>query len=355
MARRRRYPINPYWLPTLAQGPQPPRDFTGYDVQAPAEAQRPAPSFSALARQAPRDYTGQAYGVRPVGVGSQTFYRPGDEPAPAAGLPSGYHPEAVGLEPPPGAGLDEPGQADPYLWPTDPNWPEGAPYWATAGVVPPTQAGQAVAGPGAGPEEGMTLQPPPLKIERYGLAPWYADFQREHGTTPEEYYKEWGTEPYQLYRYSEDTRLRQALRDKDWSEGFEDMYNKPPGEYDWQAWYYQSNPLPWTKERRAEFRAKRARWAHKGRKRARIAAGDEPGDPQDRKWWFGTFRSARPMSWKHFKNLSAQAQQTLIDAAPDATQPDWGYDSLRIPKSADVPEGYQRPPTARYKPIYWRT
>jgi hypothetical protein len=201
----------------------------------------------------------------------------------------------------------------------------------------------------------MALQPPPLLLERYGYGPWYEEFQRQHeGQTPERFYGGPTAEP------GDWPSLQSALRDKDWSEGFADMYGRPPGEDDWNAWYY-SQPGHYVPEfSRSEWRTKKGRWQRRAMRRGRVQEGIEPGRGENRRFWFRTFRQEegpwiRPMLWKHFKNLSPEAQQELIDAAPTATRTDWGYDALRIPRSGDVPQGYQRPPRPRYQPVYWRT
>lgn len=120
----------------------------------------------------------------------------------------------------------------------------GLPAGGQAGMVgttpttPPVTGG---AGAGGGTSRGWKVPP--------GVdAGWYGEFQKQHGgETPEDFYG----------RNREG--LAEALADREWSQGFAQMYGRPPGEEDWNAWYFHSrggNPQ-WAAMTKAQRKAER--------------------------------------------------------------------------------------------------
>lgn len=77
------------------------------------------------------------------------------------------------------------------------------------------------AAPPTGGGGGRTWKAPP------GLEGWYQAFMGEHGgQTPEEFYERTGE------------GLAEALADREWSQGFAQMYGRPPNDYDWANHWY---------------------------------------------------------------------------------------------------------------------
>lgn len=122
--------------------------------------------------------------------------------------------------------------------------------------VPPGQAGAVGAPPaggGGGGGGGRGAAAPS------GVNPqWYQEFQRQHGgQTPEQFYAQTGE------------GLAHALADKDWSEGFAQMYGRPPTDDDWRAHWFSTRvgyqpgeggrgSAAWLKARKERRRAKKA-------------------------------------------------------------------------------------------------
>jgi hypothetical protein len=139
----------------------------------------------------------------------------------------------------------------------------------TMGNAP--RAPQAGGAGGAGGTGGGYKAPP--GVDRA----WYEEFKKQHG----------GQAPEQSYgRHGEG--LAEALADREWSQGFQQMAGHAPSQYDWENWYYQSRyggrpgPPKGTREykaMRAAERYKRERKRKKARRAARQAAGGEDNRP----------------------------------------------------------------------------
>ena len=160
-----------------------------------------------------------------------------------------------------------------------------------------------------------------------------------HGdVSPREFYAQ------DQYLGSEYEGLQEALADIEWGTHFEQDTGDKPSEYDWRNWWFEKRGIspPETRISREEYRGKRARRSQKWRKKSRIEEEIEPGE--NRRWWFGEMNE--PLRWKDWEKLSPQAQMDLQDMAADGTDKSkwWGYDALRLPKTKDVPMGYERPP-----------
>jgi len=141
---------------------------------------------------------------------------------------------------------------------------QGYPYGYTRpgfrpepGWMPTLPTAPGAGGGGAGGAGGAGAGGPGGPGGPPGFGEWWGQFTREHGgKDPEEFYAGVG-------RYGEG--LEEALADREWSQGFERMYNRPPSDDDWQAHYYASRPgAAWgamsRPERREERRHARKRW-----------------------------------------------------------------------------------------------
>jgi hypothetical protein len=134
---------------------------------------------------------------------------------------------------------DQAQQARQYTPPTSPAERVGA-----------TVAAAAAGGGGGG---GAQYAPAPAGVD----AGWYQQFQKEHGgQTPEQFYGQTGE------------GLPHALADKEWSEGFAQMYGRPPNEYDWRAHWF-STRAGGTPESREKARSNYSRWVDKQRDKER--------------------------------------------------------------------------------------
>jgi hypothetical protein len=207
----------------------------------------------------------------------------------AAGIAGGYVPPWTGLtEPANVANLYLPVTQRTGAGTTYPVYPAMAPGQAgyqgaynepayTMGNAP--QAPQAPTAGGAGGQAGGGYRPPP------GIDPaWYREFQQQHGgKAPEQFYGGHGE------------GLAEALADREWSQGFQQMTGHAPSQYDWENWYYQSRyggrPGPPRGSReyeamRAAEKYKSEKRTHKWRRKQRIAAGTEKprkkGEPEQR-------------------------------------------------------------------------
>lgn len=72
-------------------------------------------------------------------------------------------------------------------------------------------------------------QQAPGAIQQLGLGQWYQKFQQQHG----------GKTPEQFYGGNREG-MAEALADREWSQGFERSYGRPPTDDDWKAWYFHS-------------------------------------------------------------------------------------------------------------------
>lgn len=118
----------------------------------------------------------------------------------------------------------------------------GLPAGGPVGTVPTTPPGTGGGGTGGGGTSRGWQVPPGVD------AGWYGQFQKQHGgETPEEFYG----------RNREG--LAEALADREWSEGFVQMYGRAPSEEDWNAWYFHSRggDPQWAAMTKAQRKAER--------------------------------------------------------------------------------------------------
>jgi len=92
--------------------------------------------------------------------------------------------------------------------------------------------------PGAGAGEGGGQQPPANPAPPGVNQQWWDAFTEEHG----------GSNPIDYYGETEGAgatkAVQRALEDRAWSEGFAEMYGRPPTDDDWNARWYQRHGLP---------------------------------------------------------------------------------------------------------------
>lgn len=314
---------DPFWQPALPQGPQEFRErYREFQDQLrpPARGGGAPPPIEPVGRgpNLPSGYTPDAALGAPPGIQAPRDYtgypsRVVTRAAASVGQGAGYYPGAAGVQ----------------LWPegiTPGEMPAGG---AVAAGQQPSQPAGGAAGPA---EAGYALQPPPVLLDRYGYGAWYEEFQRQHeGETPERFYGGAGT------AQGDWPSLRQALRDKDYSEGFAEMYGRPPSDYDWKAWYY-SQPgqrIPISDAERATWRAKRERQSRKWRRKTRVAAGEEPGGTKMQNFWWQTFRGESPMMWRDFKALDQEKRSAYV-----TWWREWG-EGQTTGAAGEPPLGYQ--------------
>lgn len=132
------------------------------------------------------------------------------------------------------------------------------------------EAGRPGGGGGAG-GGGLAAAPP-------GVNPgWYAEFQRRHGgQTPEEFYGRTGE------------GLPEAMADLEWSQGFAQMYGRPPTEDDWKAHWFATRvgrqPGEGTMGGMTPRQYERWQRARKERRRAKKAEKEGTNEPRPPTW-----------------------------------------------------------------------
>lgn len=165
-------------------------------------------------------------------MGAQAGQMP---PIPTQGVPGGYNPylpvtARATRTPPPGTS-----------GPTVPVYPWGTAPASGPGTMPPpppNSQGQAPAMPpqvpqGAGGGQQQQGSPAPPGINQK----WWNDFTKEHeGQNPIEFYGATGE------------GLAEALADLEWSQGFAEMYGRPPTDDDWRAWWMKTRGGPTPEE-----------------------------------------------------------------------------------------------------------
>lgn len=221
---------DPGYLPTRLKTPAQPYNWWGPNSQANLGAPSPYPG------------TQSAVANTPLG-GPYDSYRPGFQF-------SGYLPTVTKPSP------RQTGAGAAWL-PWDPNYYAQGPGGQLVGAmveqaIQNAQAGAGgtgTAGAGGGTTSRRAWKAPP------GVdAAWYNQFRQEHGgETPEDYYGR--------------TRegLSEALADREWSQGFQQMYGRPPTDDDWQAWWYSSRGREWAAMSPSERAHARKEARHKGR------------------------------------------------------------------------------------------
>lgn len=184
-------------------------------------------------------------------------------------------------------------------------------YQASAPTVAPAATPPPAGGAGTTGKAGASAGPP-------GVSQWYQEFTKEHGgKTPEQFY---GSEQY---------GLAQALADREWSQGFAQMYGRSPSDDDWNAWYYQKTGTRWQTMGKAEREAEKK----ENRQFGRNEWAYEKGWRGKGGGFFG--------SWNAYEKAVQEGR----------VKPGQGPEEAGEPGSATEE---QRPPTYRPPQIYWR-
>ena len=91
------------------------------------------------------------------------------------------------------------------------------------------------------------------------LGPWYQEFQKVHGMTPEQYYMQ----PGQTYTggpgYSAGYALEAALNDLSWAEGFARQAGRPPNQVEWDEHWYNTHG-GWAQEKKERPEPQASGW-----------------------------------------------------------------------------------------------
>jgi len=148
-------------------------------------------------------------------------------------------------------------------WPATAVPPGTAPGTTGVGYAPPAGGGATGGGQAAAP----SYVPAPGGVDPN----WYRRFQESHnGLLPEEYYS--GTPRDEITAGQGRSALGRALKDLQWSRGFQDMYGRAPTEDDWKSYWFRG----YTPGAREQFRNIKGMTEHERR-----AAEERASTPEE--------------------------------------------------------------------------